>query len=46
MVQIKSNIIAPIDNYIVAQNAVMFYAIRSLIGMMPPKVASEKLVYS
>ncbi|CAK78495.1 unnamed protein product (macronuclear) [Paramecium tetraurelia] len=46
MVQIKSNIVAPIDNYIVAQNAVMFYAILNMIGMMNASTAAQKLEYA
>ncbi|CAD8178702.1 unnamed protein product [Paramecium pentaurelia] len=46
MVQIKSNIVAPIDNYIVAQNAVMFYAILNMIGMMNASTAALKLEYA
>ncbi|CAD8177637.1 unnamed protein product [Paramecium octaurelia] len=46
MVQIKSNIVAPIDNYIVAQNAVMNYAILNMIGLMNASTAATKLEYS
>ncbi|CAD8094952.1 unnamed protein product [Paramecium sonneborni] len=46
MVQIKSNIVAPIDNYIVAQNAVMNYAILNMIGMMNKSTADLKLEYA
>jgi hypothetical protein len=34
MIQIKSNIIGPIDNYIVSQNAVIDYTVLNMIGLM------------